>query len=107
MADSLYGKEYPFGKRYSGESMQTSIYFMLQKGNYIFVIEVYGGGDVIGTYYGHLIVLNPTLSDSLPKVSYFDFNWYKLKIIKPEDLLNASVGNNFARQTPEEYKREH
>jgi hypothetical protein len=109
--DSLYGKNYPFYAddkgRYSEAIITEHISFILQEGNYIFVSETVSGGDRFGVDYGHLIVFNPTLSDSLPKVIYYGYNNYRLKINAAKDLIDASVGNNFKRQTPEEYKREH
>lgn len=110
IVDSLYGKKYPFfnsNEVYADQST-TYLIFILQKGNYIFVNEVYACGKVVNCQsHGHLIVFNPTLSDSLPKVIFYEYNEYKHMIRKANDLVNESSGNNFKRQTPEEYKHEY
>jgi hypothetical protein len=77
----------------------------LQKGQYVFVVEKHNDKR-IEVHQGHIVVFNANLSDSLPKVIYYKYNYDKVKILTAEDLIDASTHNDFIQETPEGYKRE-
>jgi hypothetical protein len=98
--DSVFQKWYSFKAKphsaHCDDCTYNTIYFILQKGNYIFAVYNNGPGYT-SDYTGHLTIFN--YGDSGAKILYYDYPYYKtegkITIVKPEDLIKASDINNF------------